>query len=109
VTERHPAPACAFGPPLSEHRVRAQNRTRPHVCALNREPNPRSATSRIAIVAYALEKKLGSKGFVDRAPKEVVEEAEAQRRTMQDALLRLATSQKFAEELEEGEPAIDKT
>ena len=47
----------------------------------------------------ALDKKLGSGGFVDRAPKEVVEEAKQQRASMLEAKGRLETAQKLADEL----------
>ncbi len=46
-----------------------------------------------------LDKKLSSKGFVDRAPKEVVEEAQQQRAGMVDARARLEASRKLADEL----------
>ena len=47
----------------------------------------------------ALDKKLGSKGFVDRAPKEVVEEAHAQRRQLAEARARVEESKQLADEL----------
>jgi valyl-tRNA synthetase len=47
----------------------------------------------------ALDKKLASPGFVDRAPKEVVEEAHAQRATLLDALARLEAARKLVGEL----------
>ncbi len=47
----------------------------------------------------AIDKKLGSSGFVDRAPKEVVEEAKAQRLALVDAKARLEGARKLAEEL----------
>ncbi len=47
----------------------------------------------------AIDKKLGSKGFVDRAPKEVVEEANEQRRQLVDAKKRLEESRILADEL----------
>jgi valyl-tRNA synthetase len=47
----------------------------------------------------AVEKKLASPGFVDRAPPEVVEEARKQRATLVDALARLDNAKKLAEEL----------
>jgi valyl-tRNA synthetase len=46
-----------------------------------------------------LDKKLTSKGFVDRAPKEVVEEAHAQRVQLVAARARLDESRRLAEEL----------
>jgi len=48
----------------------------------------------------ALDKKLSSKGFVDRAPKEVVEEAHAQKKAMLEAKARLEESRTLAAELE---------
>lgn len=48
----------------------------------------------------AIEKKLGSKGFADRAPKEVVEEAHAQKKALHDAKARLAEARALAAELE---------
>jgi valyl-tRNA synthetase len=47
----------------------------------------------------AIEKKLGSPGFVDRAPKEVVEESQRQRGTLLESKKRLEESKKLAEEL----------
>ena len=47
----------------------------------------------------ALEKKLSSKGFVDRAPKEVVDEAHAQKRALGEARARLEEARALAEEL----------
>jgi valyl-tRNA synthetase len=47
----------------------------------------------------ALDKKLGAPGFVDRAPKEVVEEAHAQRAAFVEARSRLEVARKLAEEL----------
>jgi valyl-tRNA synthetase len=47
----------------------------------------------------ALEKKLASAGFVDRAPPEVVEESRRQLTTMVDARARLEESRKLVEEL----------
>jgi valyl-tRNA synthetase len=46
-----------------------------------------------------IDKKLSSKGFVDRAPKEVVEDANAQRAQLVAALARLEESRRLAEEL----------
>jgi len=46
-----------------------------------------------------LEKKLGSSGFVDRAPREVVEEAKAQRTALLDAKERLEAARELAKEL----------
>jgi valyl-tRNA synthetase len=47
----------------------------------------------------ALEKKLGSPGFVDRAPPEVVAESRKQRDTLREALTRLEEARRLAEEL----------
>jgi valyl-tRNA synthetase len=47
----------------------------------------------------ALEKKLGSPGFVDRAPKEVVDEAKQQRGAMVEARGRLEGARELAKEL----------
>lgn len=47
----------------------------------------------------AIEKKLGSKAFAERAPKEVVDEAHAQKKALLDAKDRLAEARKLAEEL----------
>jgi valyl-tRNA synthetase len=47
----------------------------------------------------AVDKKLSSKGFVDKAPKEVVEEAQALRASLLEALARLDEAAKLAEEL----------
>jgi valyl-tRNA synthetase len=47
----------------------------------------------------AIDKKLGSKGFVDRAPKEVVEETHAQRKSLTEARERLGEARKLADEL----------
>jgi valyl-tRNA synthetase len=48
----------------------------------------------------ALEKKLGSPGFVDRAPKEVVEEARQQRASLLEAKARLEMALTLVKELE---------
>jgi valyl-tRNA synthetase len=47
----------------------------------------------------ALEKKLASPGFVDRAPREVVDESRAQRAALLDALARLEAARKLVDEL----------
>jgi valyl-tRNA synthetase len=47
-----------------------------------------------------IDKKLTAKGFVDRAPKEVVLESQAQRKSMVEARERLEESRKLAAELE---------
>ncbi|MFO0662671.1 MAG: valine--tRNA ligase [Polyangiaceae bacterium] len=47
----------------------------------------------------AIEKKLSSKAFAERAPKEVVEEAHAQKRAMLEARERLKEARKLADEL----------
>jgi valyl-tRNA synthetase len=47
----------------------------------------------------ALEKKLGSPGFVDRAPPEVVDEAKKQRSALVEAKARLEEARALAEEL----------
>jgi valyl-tRNA synthetase len=47
----------------------------------------------------AVEKKLSSPGFVDRAPKDVVEEAMEQRLAFHGARQRLEAARKLAEEL----------
>jgi len=47
----------------------------------------------------AIDKKLGSPGFVDRAPKEVVDESRAQRASLAEARERLVASRAPAEEL----------
>jgi valyl-tRNA synthetase len=47
----------------------------------------------------AIDKKLSSKGFVDRAPKEVVDEANAQRAQLVAAHARLEESRRLADEL----------
>jgi valyl-tRNA synthetase len=47
----------------------------------------------------ALDKKLGSAGFVDRAPKDVVDEAQRQRASMVDAKVRLEDARRLSEEL----------
>jgi valyl-tRNA synthetase len=47
----------------------------------------------------AIEKKLSSPGFVDRAPPEVVEESRRQRQALVEALERLAAARKVADEL----------
>jgi valyl-tRNA synthetase len=47
----------------------------------------------------AITKKLSSPGFVERAPKEVVEEARALKRSLEDARVRLEEAKKVAEEL----------
>jgi valyl-tRNA synthetase len=46
-----------------------------------------------------IDKKLGSPGFVDRAPREVVEETKAQREALVAALQRLAEARSLAAEL----------
>jgi valyl-tRNA synthetase len=48
----------------------------------------------------ALEKKLGSPGFVDRAPKEVVDEARQQREALVESKTRLEAARALAKELE---------
>jgi valyl-tRNA synthetase len=48
----------------------------------------------------ALDKKLGSPGFVDRAPKEVVDEARQQRDALVEAKARLEAARDLAKELE---------
>ncbi len=47
----------------------------------------------------SIEKKLSSKGFTDRAPKEVVEEALGQKKSFEEAKARLSASRALAEEL----------
>jgi valyl-tRNA synthetase len=47
----------------------------------------------------AIEKKLSAPSFVDRAPKEVVDEANAQRRGLLDAMEQLAGARRLADEL----------
>ena len=47
----------------------------------------------------AIDKKLSSKGFADRAPKEVVEESYQQKKTFEEALVRLAHARELAKEL----------
>jgi valyl-tRNA synthetase len=47
----------------------------------------------------AINKKLSSKGFADRAPKEVIDEANAQLAAFTEALAALERAKKFAEEL----------
>jgi valyl-tRNA synthetase len=47
----------------------------------------------------ALDKKLGSPGFADRAPKELVEEAHQQRRSLIEAKARLEAARKLVDEL----------
>jgi valyl-tRNA synthetase len=47
----------------------------------------------------AITKKLSSPGFVERAPREVVEEALALKRSLEDARVRLEEAKKVAEEL----------
>ena len=47
----------------------------------------------------ALDKKLGSPGFADRAPKELVEEAHQQRRSLLEAKARLEAARKLVDEL----------
>ncbi|MDP9036471.1 MAG: valine--tRNA ligase [Myxococcota bacterium] len=47
----------------------------------------------------AVGKKLASPGFVERAPAEIVQEAEAQRSSMLDAKVRLEAARRLAEEL----------
>jgi valyl-tRNA synthetase len=46
-----------------------------------------------------IDKKLGAKGFVERAPKEVVEETNAQKAQLVSALARLEEAKKTADEL----------
>jgi valyl-tRNA synthetase len=46
-----------------------------------------------------LDKKLTSKGFMERAPKDVVDEAHAQKKSFEEAKARLAASRALAEEL----------
>jgi valyl-tRNA synthetase len=47
----------------------------------------------------AIEKKLGSKGFVDRAPPEIIEEARQQKAALAEARERLVAGRDFAKEL----------
>jgi valyl-tRNA synthetase len=47
----------------------------------------------------AVEKKLGSPNFTERAPKEVVEEAHEQLRSLKDAMARLIASATLTDEL----------
>ncbi|HEX7667026.1 MAG TPA: class I tRNA ligase family protein, partial [Polyangiaceae bacterium] len=56
-------------------------------------------TKRIDKDVASIEKKLSSKGFVDRAPKEVVEEAHAQLKAMNETKARLAEAKALASEL----------
>jgi valyl-tRNA synthetase len=51
----------------------------------------------------AVEKKLGSPAFMERAPKELVEEAKAQRDSLIEALERLEEAKKLADELDTDE------
>jgi valyl-tRNA synthetase len=46
-----------------------------------------------------IDKKLNAKGFVDRAPKEVVDETNAQKKQLLEALARLEEAKKIAQEL----------
>jgi valyl-tRNA synthetase len=55
--------------------------------------------SRIKKDLAAIEKKLSSPGFVDRAPPEVVEESRQQRKALLEAVERLASARKVADEL----------
>ncbi len=52
----------------------------------------------------ALDKKLAAKGFVERAPKDVVEETQAQRRAHLEARGRLDEERTLIGELEEDAP-----
>jgi valyl-tRNA synthetase len=47
----------------------------------------------------AIEKKLSSKNFADKAPKEVIEEAHAQKKAMEEALVRLKEALALVDEL----------
>ncbi len=47
----------------------------------------------------AIDRKLGASGFVDRAPKEVVDEANVQRRALLEAIERLEAARHLADEL----------
>jgi valyl-tRNA synthetase len=53
-----------------------------------------------------IEKKMSSKGFLDRAPKEVIDETNALKQQLVDARVRLEESRKLADELDE--PGDDK-
>jgi valyl-tRNA synthetase len=50
----------------------------------------------------AIEKKVSSKNFLERAPKEVIEETNALKAQLLDARVRLEESRKLADELDEG-------
>jgi valyl-tRNA synthetase len=50
-----------------------------------------------------IDKKLGAKGFVDRAPKEVVEETQGQRRALVEARVRLEEEKALVAELEDAD------
>ena len=52
-----------------------------------------------------IDKKLGAKGFVDRAPKEVVEETQGQRRALVEARARLDEEKALVAELAGGDPS----
>jgi valyl-tRNA synthetase len=56
-------------------------------------------TKRLDKDLATLDKKLGSPGFVDRAPPDVVEEARKQRASLLEARSRLQEARKLAEEL----------
>ncbi len=57
-------------------------------------------TKRLDKDIQSIEKKLSSKGFAERAPKEVIDEAHTQLRTMKDAKARLEEARALADELD---------
>jgi valyl-tRNA synthetase len=57
-------------------------------------------TKRLDKDIQSIEKKLSSKGFAERAPKEVIEEAHTQLKTMKDAKGRLEEARALADELD---------
>jgi valyl-tRNA synthetase len=69
------------------------------VTAAEEEERIDRSLKKIAKDLAALEKKLGSPGFVDRAPKEVVEEARQQRASLLEAKTRLEAARALAKEL----------
>jgi valyl-tRNA synthetase len=57
-------------------------------------------TKRLDKDIQSIEKKLSSKGFAERAPKEVIDEAHLQLKTMKDAKARLEEARALADELD---------
>ncbi|MGH7329592.1 MAG: hypothetical protein ACREJX_14700, partial [Polyangiaceae bacterium] len=72
-----------------------------HVTKVDELARIERETKRIDKDILSIEKKLSSKNFAEKAPKEVVDEAHVQLADMNEAKKRLEQARKLADELEE--------